>query len=63
MNDDDKNGELNLFMKAMDEFFRDGKVATRCDVCGEVLQFRALSASAWKHWCGCEKFNGTLKGL
>ncbi len=64
ISDDERNLMIKLSDDAFGEFQRDGKVTTiRCHVCGDLLQIRALSSSAWESSCPCGKYNGTWKGL
>jgi hypothetical protein len=53
----------DVLAAAYEEFSATGTTAIKCDSCGAVIVFRALSPRAWASHCECGKFNDTLRGL
>ncbi len=60
----EKEQMIKLSDDAFGEFLRDGRVMTIfCHVCSGLIEFRALSPTAWQSTCPCGKYNGTWRGL
>jgi hypothetical protein len=55
------NGDLQLFMKAMEEYYTQNCVTTVCDVCNNPLFFKVINEDVTFHNCDCGKFEGYLK--
>lgn len=55
--------DLERFIQASEEYFKNGTCSLDCDKCGHRIEFRELSPTAWEHNCRCGKFNGTIRGL
>ncbi len=54
--------DLQLFMRAWNQFGSTGVNDVACDECGYLIRFEVIG-SATRHECDCGKFTGTLRGL
>jgi hypothetical protein len=69
MGDESKNKKIvdevsiQLLLKASEEYFESGQTTVCCNKCQSRIEFEKLGDQAWKHFCHCGKFNGTMRGL
>ena len=55
---------IELLKLALEEFARDGRVtAVRCDVCGGIIEIKALNDTSYSARCTCGKFRDSLRGI
>jgi hypothetical protein len=50
-------------MAAFEEYHATGLSSLKCESCGQLVIFEALSEPAWKSSCQCGQYNDTLRGL
>lgn len=54
--------DLQLFMRALDQFGCTGTSCVSCDACGSLIRFEVIE-SVTRHECDCGKFTGVLRGF